>query len=447
MATRSRVGQFEIIRKLGAGANAKVKLAIDTTTGRQVALKIMKGDANSIPTTYLKQYQSEIQALNTIDHPNVAKIFEVSENALYESRKGKTETVVYIAMELLTNGELFDVLYYTGKFEEPLARGYFRQIVDAVAACHAAGITHRDLKPENILFDEFFNLKLADFGFAAPIKGRDGSGYLTTFRGTETYMAPEILRREPYSGEAVDVFACGVILFILMSQHPAFGKALTSDRYYSMFVRENERFWTLHSKTKPAGFYSQEFKSLINALLAFDPTQRPTASEILQHPWVVGATTPFPEAQAILAQRHSRAKEKKRQETQRRAVTGGGNGHFRADTGDSLELVDSRRRLLPYVEGTNKFTRLFTHIPARKALTIVTGFFANKSTDVTMSEDKYKVRGRVEAEDGEPVAVTVELLDAGDGEVCVEVTKREGGTFQFMEIFEAIGRDFAAAEE
>lgn len=93
---------------------------------------------------------------------------------------------------------MFDYVATTGRFDEQIARFYFRQLIEGLDYVHQKGITHRDLKPENVLYDSAFNLKIADFGFAAPIAGRDGSGYNKTKLGTESYMAPEIHMRKPY---------------------------------------------------------------------------------------------------------------------------------------------------------------------------------------------------------------------------------------------------------
>ena len=90
-------------------------------------------------------------------------------------------------------------------------------MIEGLDYVHQKGVTHRDLKPENVLYDSSFNLKIADFGFAAPVDGRDGSGYLKTKLGTESYMAPEIHARKPYNGASVDLFACGIILFIMFT--------------------------------------------------------------------------------------------------------------------------------------------------------------------------------------------------------------------------------------
>lgn len=166
--------------------------------------------------------RSEFSLLQEIDHPNVVKVFRISENGQYTGSSGKTKTVMYILMELCQGGEVFDFLFHTGRFPDPIARAYFQQLMGALNSIHDSGYCHRDLKPENLLFDKDFNLKVTDFGFSVYLSGRDGSGMLKTHLGTEQYMAPEIHENRPYKGEAVDVFASGVILFILKSQNPPF---------------------------------------------------------------------------------------------------------------------------------------------------------------------------------------------------------------------------------
>ena len=127
-------------------------------------------------------------------------------------------------------GELFDYVDHTGVFSEQEARFYFREMILSLEYMHGKSYAHRDLKPENLLFDKDFVLKLADFGFS---KACD-SGKLKTYCGTESYMAPEIHLKNPYDGKKVDLFAAGIILFIMYSGTPAFGKALPSDPYYKL---------------------------------------------------------------------------------------------------------------------------------------------------------------------------------------------------------------------
>jgi len=121
-------------------------------------------------------------------------------------------------------------------------------MLQAMHYIHSKGTAHRDLKPENIMLDDQFNVRIADFGFAAPTQGRDGSGTLKTHLGTQAYMAPEILSKEAYQGHVVDLFALGIILFILYSGHPPFQLAdPRSDSHYKLIASNRaDLFWKTH---------------------------------------------------------------------------------------------------------------------------------------------------------------------------------------------------------
>lgn len=153
---------------------------------------------------------------------------------------------------------------------------------------HSNGVTHRDLKPENILMDDQFNLRIADFGFAAPIEGRDGSGQLHTKLGTESYMAPEIHAKQPYTGQAVDLFAAGIILFIMITGHPPFSSAQPNDRFYK-FISGNRAdvFWRSHSRNNPKGF-SEEFKNMLTCMFQLISSQRLSMADCVGHAWMKG---------------------------------------------------------------------------------------------------------------------------------------------------------------
>jgi serine/threonine protein kinase len=145
------------------------------------------------------------------------------------------------------------------------------------------------LKPENILLDKNYDIKIVDFGFACPLEGRDGSGFNRSVIGTPGYMAPEILEKQPYQGQVVDLFACGVILFIMLTQHPPFQMANCDDMYYKLLAtNRSDLFWKAHSNRKAAGFFSDEFKDLITCMLQLHPHQRLCMADIIGHPWMQG---------------------------------------------------------------------------------------------------------------------------------------------------------------
>ena len=146
-----------------------------------------------------KLEENEMQALSCLDHPNIIKMVDCGEGEI--SKRGKSLKATFMATELLSKGELFDVVAETGGFSEKTARFLARQIFGAVGYAHSKGLVHRDLKLENIMLDDVGNIKIIDFGFSAPVEGkvrRNGSQILKTVLGTPGYMAPEIFKNEPY---------------------------------------------------------------------------------------------------------------------------------------------------------------------------------------------------------------------------------------------------------
>jgi serine/threonine protein kinase len=300
----STLGKYNILKTLGSGANSKVKLGQDKETGRMFAVKILKKDNPNNNSKFLELVMTEVHTMTKLSHGNIINIIEYNRDGVVEKSNGAKLPVIYIVLELATGGELFDYIATTGKFSDTISRFYFQQLLNGLDYVHSEGVTHRDLKPENVLFDQYFNLKIADFGFAAPIAGKDGSGYCTTKLGTESYMAPEIHARKPYSGASVDVFACGIILFIMYTQHPPFTRAEPSDPFYRLIcANRQDLFWKAHSKNKPEGFFSKEFMDLITAMLQFDPTHRLSLSEVKAHAWTNGPICTIEDIHAEFNQR------------------------------------------------------------------------------------------------------------------------------------------------
>ncbi|XP_020087876.1 CBL-interacting protein kinase 24 isoform X4 [Ananas comosus] len=194
-----RVGKYEVGRTIGQGTFAKVKFAVNTETRESVAMKILT-KSTILKHKMVHQIKREISIMKIVRHPNIVLA-------------GRTK--IYIILELVNGGELFDKIVHQGKLHESEARRYFQQLVDAIDYCHSKGVFHRDLKPENLLLDSRGNLKVSDFGLSALTQ--QGVGLLHTTCGTPNYVAPEVLNKQGYDGAAADVWSCGVILYVLMA--------------------------------------------------------------------------------------------------------------------------------------------------------------------------------------------------------------------------------------
>ena len=286
----------------------RVKLGWDPTSDQYFAIKIIK---HSHPSLNLKALKKEIEILTSLKHQSIIKIFGCFGSADYVKKNGQTYKVIAIIMELVSGGELFEYIAEFGRFSEEAARTYFRMLIEskiiidfifnnifsllAVEYCHKNGVAHRDLKPENLLFDDNFHLKIADFGFATLLEGNDGSGKLHTFMGTESYMAPELHLGKEYNGISVDLFACGIILFILVSGFTPFPRADPRNPWYKLiYTGKHDMFWSIHEKNSKipgqGSLYSDSFKDLMNAMFSYEPEKRPTIDQIKGHMWYQGDT-------------------------------------------------------------------------------------------------------------------------------------------------------------
>jgi len=268
--------QYTLGPTLGVGGFSEVKLGIDKQTGKRVALKITY--TNDITNqremnNQLRSVQKEIKSMKKLNHVNIVRLLGYD---LKCSVEGKNAIVM--VQELAPKGELFDYLMHTNKFEQPLAIAIFHQLVAALSVLHSAGIAHRDLKPENLLFDNDFNLKLVDFGFAYVYKkGENARTMMRTELGTKGYMAPEILDHEKYT-EAADIFAAGVILFICLAGFPPFQDAQSSDWWFDKLKKKKNRlFWMAHERTAK---FSPEAKEIIQQMLAANPNERINVNDI-----------------------------------------------------------------------------------------------------------------------------------------------------------------------
>ncbi|GAA0151050.1 non-receptor serine/threonine protein kinase [Lithospermum erythrorhizon] len=266
---KRRLGKYELGRTIGEGTFAKVRFAKNVESGDNVAIKVM-AKSTILKHKMVDQIKREISIMKIVRHPFIVRLHEVL----------ASDTRIYIVLEFVAGGELFDKVVQQGRLSDNEARHFFQQLIDAVAHCHSKGVYHRDLKPENLLLDSGGNLKVSDFGLSA--LPQQGAELLHTTCGTPNYVAPEVLGHNGYDGAAADVWSCGVILYVLMAGYLPFEEVDLPSLYRKISVAEFLcPFW-----------FSPGATSLIHKILDPNPATRITISRIMKDPWFRKNYTP-----------------------------------------------------------------------------------------------------------------------------------------------------------
>jgi len=228
----------------------------------------------------IKSVEQEIQILNGLNHQNIVNILGYGSDGYVKKPSGREiKSLVYIILEYVTGGLLFDVCQTIGGMGEDTGRYFLTQMIDVLSYLQSKNVVHRDLKLENILVDDQMNLKVADFGFATYKK----INRLNSYRGTMTYMAPEIKEGKTYDGKQIDMFSTGVILFIIVQGIFPFKEAKKDEYFYNLLLKgEYKTYW---KKVGGQGL-SEEFKDLMTKIFSHDGKKRPTVEELKNHPWM-----------------------------------------------------------------------------------------------------------------------------------------------------------------
>ncbi|RFU25616.1 hypothetical protein B7463_g10719, partial [Scytalidium lignicola] len=286
---KATIGPWKLGKTLGKGATARVRLARHAVTGQEAAIKIVqkknaqmsqagslaafdKAEANlSGPEYGFRRMpvgiEREVAIMKLIQHPNIIKLFDIWEN----------HTEIYLVLEYVDNGELFDHISTNGRLEEEEAVKYFRQILSAVGYCHSFNICHRDLKPENILLTKDHTIKIADFGMAALHQSPDHK--LKTSCGSPHYAAPELIRGVSYHGDKVDIWSIGVILYATLAGRLPFDvEPGTKDWMQILLIRIRKGAYHMMPH------FSPEAEDLIRKMLEVNPKDRITLPQIWSHP-------------------------------------------------------------------------------------------------------------------------------------------------------------------
>uniref|UniRef100_A0AAX7SND9 calcium/calmodulin-dependent protein kinase n=1 Tax=Astatotilapia calliptera TaxID=8154 RepID=A0AAX7SND9_ASTCA len=265
--------EYQLYEELGKGAFSVVRRCMKISTGQEYAAKII--NTKKLSARDHQKLEREARICRLLKHSNIVRLHDsISEEGFH-----------YLVFDLVTGGELFEDIVAREYYSEADASHCIQQSVESVNHCHTNGLVHRDLKPENLLLASKLKgaaVKLADFGLAIEVQGDQQAWF--GFAGTPGYLSPEVLRKDPY-GKPVDMWACGVILYILLVGYPPFWDE-DQHRLYQQIKAGAYDFPSPEWDT-----VTPEAKDLINKMLTINPAKRVTATDALKHPWICQRST------------------------------------------------------------------------------------------------------------------------------------------------------------
>lgn len=357
---------YELKEELGKGAFSVVRRCVQKTTGLEFAAKII--NTKKLSARDFQKLEREARICRKLQHPNIVRLHDSIQE----------ESFHYLVFDLVTGGELFEDIVAREFYSEADASHCIQQILESVNHCHHNNIVHRDLKPENLLLASKAKgaaVKLADFGLAIEVQGDQQAWF--GFAGTPGYLSPEVLKKEPY-GKPVDIWACGVILYILLVGYPPFWDE-DQHRLYAQIKAGAYDYPSPEWDT-----VTPEAKNLINSMLTVNPAKRITAAEALKHPWI--------------CQRERVASVVHRQETV-----------------DCLRKFNARRKLKGAILTTMLATRNFSSKYEAQGRSIITkkgdGSQVKESTDSSTTIEEEDVKARKQ----EIIKATEQLIDCING--------------------------------
>uniref|UniRef100_A0A4W4FSU6 calcium/calmodulin-dependent protein kinase n=1 Tax=Electrophorus electricus TaxID=8005 RepID=A0A4W4FSU6_ELEEL len=341
--------EYQLFEELGKGAFSVVRRCVKVLSGQEYAAKII--NTKKLSARDHQKLDREARICRLLKHPNIVRLHDsISEEGHH-----------YLIFDLVTGGELFEDIVAREYYSEADASHCIQQILEAVLHCHQMGVVHRDLKPENLLLaskSKGAAVKLADFGLAIEVEGEQQAWF--GFAGTPGYLSPEVLRKDPY-GKAVDLWACGVILYILLVGYPPFWDE-DQHRLYQQIKAGAYDFPSPEWDT-----VTPEAKDLINKMLTINPAKRITAAEALKHPWISHRST-------VASCMH------------------------RQETVECLKKFNARRKLKVHCSDTARLT---------ESLRLSTGVNeSSESTNTTIEDEDTRVRKQ------EIIKVTEQLIEA-----------------------------------
>uniref|UniRef100_A0A8C3ATT6 calcium/calmodulin-dependent protein kinase n=1 Tax=Cyclopterus lumpus TaxID=8103 RepID=A0A8C3ATT6_CYCLU len=260
--------EYQLYEELGKGAFSVVRRCVKKSSGQEYAAKII--NTKKLSARDHQKLEREARICRLLKHPNIVRLHDsISEEGFH-----------YLVFDLVTGGELFEDIVAREYYSEADASHCISQILESVNHIHQHDIVHRDLKPENLLLASKMKgaaVKLADFGLAIEVQGDQQAWF--GFAGTPGYLSPEVLRKDPY-GKPVDIWACGVILYILLVGYPPFW----DEDQHKLYQQIKAGAYDFPSPEWDT--VTPEAKNLINQMLTINPAKRITSDQALKHPWI-----------------------------------------------------------------------------------------------------------------------------------------------------------------
>eukprot|EP01059_Diplonema_ambulator_P032533 TRINITY_DN641_c0_g5_i1.p1 TRINITY_DN641_c0_g5~~TRINITY_DN641_c0_g5_i1.p1 ORF type:complete len:455 (+),score=143.42 TRINITY_DN641_c0_g5_i1:59-1366(+) len=419
-----RIGKYELGKTLGTGTFSKVKYGTDMESGMAYAIKII--DKSQLAKEHMEeQLKREIAVMKVLKHDHIVQLREVLQ----------TQKHIYLILELVTGGELFDRIVAEKKFDEGTARRYFQQLIMGIYYCHQQGIAHRDLKPENLLLDGNDNLKITDFGLSNLQRGGAGGGgtLLQTVCGTPNYVAPEVLKEKGYNGITADIWSCGVILFVMLAGYLPF-----DDPNMNALFNKIER-----GDYRMARQFSDPVKDIISRMLVIEPERRITLDELVKHPW-------FAEGFDV-----SKLGMKSKVQVSSTEVEGAvssvaepsGSNDPKPETITQLDSFDIISRITagslnPLTLGASalikKATRFVVACSPTATMQSLIQVLTNLKGNPKSKEDSWEIKGFANANKGLLTYIAVILPVCSDTMTFVEIRRGRGDTLDFHEFYRQV---------
>jgi len=432
------IDYYEVQDTLYVRDGLKVKRAKNRQTGSNCLLKLVRRshfDSDRLFRHHADLLVSEFERQSQLAPEFVWPARRISREAQYTCKHGKTCAAAYLELDWCEKGTFFSLqAAFQKPLDEVLARTYFHQLVEALAYCHQQRVIHWNLMSESLLLDDSFRLHLADFRGPEKMHRKDAE------------TPPEALYGEVQSGAAVDVFCLGYVLFSWVFFEPPFSRAERTNLHYSKLIEDNQKFWSRGHKDLNV---SATLKGLLASLLAFDPTQRPTISEIKSHPWYQDKLLSSEDLLTTVQSRFQAAQLKQTKSVPKANRFTIATGNLYRDLPDSScswsgseGSLNSYAALPCYHSSGWKFSQLFISLSPELLWSSAQAVLRNQLYVVDLQTQSFKLKAE-QVTDTSKIAFTLHLLDCGEGRYCLDFTQEAGLSFDFLQFF----TDFARLAE